>query len=299
MEEHYYHMFANGDDAKNFITEESEFRTAFNRFGVCQYRTGVKVLSFSVEDSHPHALLHGTYEDCLAFKDLYQDLSLRSIARRRGSQDGVNLNCEIYRVSSEQYLMNVAAYTIIQATKDGKSIMPYDYLYGTGPLYFRSRHTVLPWLINDAGEMCTPCRIADLTVRERLAVCATRAELPQEWLVCNGFILPTNYIDVKGFEKIFRTHNCFRVFLSSNKSKDEPILEHMAEARGILIEDLEARQLCRQACQSLFNKESTRPLSPEQRISLARHLRHDHHLSIRQLSFLTHISELELRKYIR
>ena len=43
--EHYYHMFANGDDAKNFITDESEFKAAFNRFALCQYLTGAVALS--------------------------------------------------------------------------------------------------------------------------------------------------------------------------------------------------------------------------------------------------------------
>ena len=52
----YYHLFANGDDARDFILDEEDFFAAFNRFGVCAAATGVTVLSFSVEDSHPHAL---------------------------------------------------------------------------------------------------------------------------------------------------------------------------------------------------------------------------------------------------
>ena len=73
-------MFANGDDAKNFITSEQEFKLAFNRFGVCAYLTGATVVSFSVEDTHPHALLWGTRPACTKFKEMYENLSIKSIA---------------------------------------------------------------------------------------------------------------------------------------------------------------------------------------------------------------------------
>ena len=298
MEKHYYHMFANGDDAKNFITTKEEFKAAFNRFGICSVDSNVEVLSCSAEDTHPHALLHGTLEDCTAYKDSYEDRSKRSIVQRRGSLDGVNLHCELYEIDSEPYLRNVAAYTIVQATKDGKAVMPYDYLYGTGALYFRSKNSVLPWLVDDNGLVCTPREFGTLSEREKRMYSLSKAKIPDNWLICNGFILPTNYVDVKGFEGIFRTHNCFRAFLSSGRNKDDEIVSKMSSARGVLIEDLEARNLCHAACLTLFGKSTTRTLSIDQRLILARHLRKAYGLSLRQLSFLTKIPEIELRKYI-
>ena len=298
MEKHFYHMFANGDDAKNFITTEEELRAAFNRFGICSVGSNVVVLSCSVEETHPHALLYGTLTDCTGYARSYEDRSKRSIVQRRGSLDGVNLHCELYEIDSESYLMNVSAYTIVQATKDGKAVMPYDYLYGTGSLYFRSKKAVLPWLIDDKGMVCTPCEFGTLTEREKRKYSLSKANIPDNWLICNGFILPTNYVDVKGFERIFRTHNCFRVFLCSSRSRDDEIVAKMSSARGVVIEDLEARNLCREACMTLFNKPTTRTLRTDQRIALARYLRKTFRLSLRQLSFLTKIPESELGKYV-
>jgi len=297
--EHYYHMFANGDDAKNFITSETEFKQAFNRFGVCQYVTGVTVLSCSVEESHPHSLLYGTYENCLCYSNLYADLSMRSIIRNRGSKDGVILHCELEEVTDEQYLMNVATYTIVQATKDGKAVMPYDYLYGTGSLYFRSSHAVLPWMVDNMGQYCEPKRYGDLMTIEQRKICATRIALPPDWLVCNGFVLPTNYVDVKRFESIYKTHNCFRAFLSSGKNKDLEIMTRMSNVRGLNIEDLQARELCRETCLELFKKTSTRHLDSRERLELALSLRKTYALSIRQISILVKVPESELRKYVK
>lgn len=41
---------------------------------VCAANTDVVVVSFSIEDSHPHFLLYGTKEGCTRFKLLYEKL---------------------------------------------------------------------------------------------------------------------------------------------------------------------------------------------------------------------------------
>lgn len=292
-------MFANGSDAKDFITTESEFKLAFNRVGLCAHLSMAVVVSFSIEDSHPHVLLWGTREECERFRCCYEDISIRCIARRRGSLGGVQLRCDLYEVSDPDYLRNVAVYTIIQATKDGKPVMPYDYMYGSGAMYFRSRRAILPWLIDDEGNLMAPVQFGSLPVREKRRICGSLSFVPDAWLVCNGFILPTNYVDVRRFESIYQTHNRFRVFLSSGKDKYKDVLDRMASERGLMIEDIEARKLCELACLDLFGRKGTRHLTPTQRLDLARELQKRHGLSVRQLSTLTKLPEDEVRNYLR
>lgn len=295
----YYHLFANGSDARNFITNKDEMKAAFNRVGLCSFLTGANVVSFSLEETHPHILLWGEYDECVRFKSYYVDISVRCIARRRGSLDGVMLHCDLYEVSDPFYLRNVAMYTIIQATKDGKSVMPFDYPYGSGPLYFRSQNTVFPWLIDEEGEIRKPVRFKDLPERQKQVVCGSTSRIPDEWLVCNGFILPSNYVDVERFENIYKTHNCYRVFMSSGKDKYSIVQDKMASVRGIMIEDMEARRLCETVTLEMFGRKGTRLLDPEQRVTLARELKRRYSLSTRQISMLTKLPEEELRDYIR
>lgn len=292
-------MFANGDDAKNFITSETDFKAAFNRFGVCAANCDVEVVAFSVEDSHPHALLFGTYTECMKFKTMYERSSLHYIAAIRGDNDGVALHLELCPVEDDDYLKNVATYVIVQATKDGKAIMPYDYLYGTGALYFRSGRYVLPWMIDKDGYVhrSVPFGILDRRVKSR--ICCSRMTIPDDWEICNGFILPLNYLNPAHFESFYKTHNTFRAFLSSGKKKDQPILDRMAEMRGVIIEDLEARKMCEIQSYSMFRKKTSRHLSIPQRLELARELRRIHHLSYRQLSTLCRLPEGEVRKYVK
>ena len=242
---YYYHLFANGDDARGFILDDEDFYAAFNRFGVCAAATTVKVLSFSIEDSHPHALIYGTELDCLKFKELYETTTLHYIVSNRGSADGVRFILELYPITDTDYLRNAAAYTIVQPTKDGKRVMHYDYLWGTGSMYFRPENHLPIWTVSSGGRVVTPCRIDSLTARERKSLLRSKREVPGDWLVCNGFLLPSNYIDVGLYEQIYQTHNCFRAFCSTGKSRDADIVARMADCRGVMLEDLEAYVLGR------------------------------------------------------
>lgn len=292
-------MFANGDDATDFITTESEFKAALNRIAVCANLSNATILAASIEDTHPHVLMWASEAEAIAFKDTYRFQSIRYIARRRGSSHGVKLNCELCRIDNESYLMNAASYVIVQATKDGKPILPYDYLYGTGALYFRRPGTILPWDHDFEGNLYPQRELGSLRLQDQWSICNTKQPMPGKWIVVNGLIHPKSYIDIVAFERIFKTHNCFRAFMASGKNRDEIIRKTMSTIRGITLDDIEARRLCHNKCLELFNKTTTRHLTTDQRLSLALEMQKQYSLSTRQLSSLTKIPESELMKYIK
>lgn len=299
MAKHYYHMFANGDDATDFITTENEFKAALNRIAVCAHLSNVTILAASIEDTHPHILMWASEAEAMEFKDAYRFQSIRYIARRRGSSQGVKLNCELCRIDDESYLMNAASYVIVQATKDGKPILPYDYLYGTGALYFRRPGTILPWDHDFEGHLYPQTELGSLPLQEQWAICNTKLPMPGKWIVANGIIHPKSYVDIAAFERIFKTHNCFRAFMASGKNRDEIIRKTMSSIRGITIDDIEARKLCHLKCLELFSKTTTRHLTTDQRLTLALEMRKHYSLSTRQLASLTKIPEIELMKYVK
>ena len=295
----YYHLCSPGEDAKNFIVDINDWYAAFNIVGVCAAACrDVVILSFSIEDSHPHFLLYGRLEDCEAFKEMYTKTYMHHIISTRGNSDGIVIRLELIPVKDEKHLMNAGAYTVIQPTKDGKRIMPYDYLWGTGSMYFRQKNHVPIWLFDNSGHIGKTVRIKDLTIRERLSLLHSKNSVPDDWLVCNGFLLPANYIDVAGFENIYKTHNCFRAFCSMTAKQIQELLAKIAEYNGITVEDFEARKLCSQLCMTMFHKQTPASLDPQNRLLLAKGLRNTHHLSFRQISTLVRIPEKELRRYL-
>ena len=300
MSKQYYHICADGNDARYFVLSDVDFFAAFNIVAVCAANTPICVVAFCLEDSHPHFLLFGTLEECTRFKLLFEDLYRRHAAETRKKGSKLVLHCEIYPIGEdESYLRNVAVYTIIQPTKDGKRVMPYDYLWGTGSLYFRRGYYTPVWLFDEQGNVCQPVRFQDLSVQcRREMIHSRRLTIPGDWWVCNGWVLPTNYVDVPKFESIYQTHNCFRVFLSNSRKKEEEILLRMAKARGIMLEDSEAREVCGNESKALFGTRDPRKLSPEQRVRLAQILRSKYRMSFRQMATCVRLPESEIRQYV-
>jgi len=297
---HYYHLYANGDDARNFITSIEDFAAAFNRFGVCAAKyPEVKVLAFSIEESHPHSLLWGEYENCLAFKLYYESNTYRYIISTRGNKDDVIFDLELSEIDSEDYLLNVAAYVIVQPTKDGKQIMPYDYRWGTGSIYFRPEGHPSLWCFDEKWSPLESIPFGKLSYREKRCITHSCCVIPDDWIVSGGVLLPSNYLAVGMYESVFKTFNCFRTFMSAGRKQQQRVVDEMVATRGITLDDLEARNIAYQLSESLFGKKDSRWLKPEQRFVLARELRQRYRLCFRQISTLVRLPEAEIRKYLK
>lgn len=294
----FYHMYANGDDAKNFIVCEADFAYEFNLIAISSLLSKASVLAFSLEDTHPHILLYATHDQAVSFKSHFENSSIRHISATRGSSDGVRLQCSLDLIVDEDHLMNVAAYVIIQSTKDGKPVMYYDYKWGTGSLYFRTVPYIPVWLLDEQSSPIVPVRFGDMKAAEQKAM-NSRIHLPDGWLIAGGLILPQNYLDIKRYESIFRTHNCFRVFVGAGRKKITEVTGQMAMSRGVLMEDLEAREKCRALAKSLFGTCDVRRMDVQRRLRLAVELYREYRLAYRQLALLTRLPESEIRKYLK
>lgn len=295
----YFHLYANGSDARNFIVSEDDFRFQFNLVAICVCLSGVKVLAFSIEDTHPHFILVGTPAKALDFKVRYETSTLHHIRSTRGTSDGVTLDFQLDKIENREYLMNACAYVIIQPTKDGKGIMPYDYRWGTGSMYFRPAWQISLWRISATGAIMAPVTAGRIPYSQRIKLWGRRNSIPSDWMVCDGLILPDNYVDVAAFESIFVTHNCFRTFQSAGKKKEQEFLDEMSRRRGVRIEDFDAREICKSVCRNLFGKETARWLSSGQRLELAKVLRYEKGLTLRQIATLSRLPNVELEKYLK
>ena len=293
----FYHLTGDGAVIKHFIDGDIDYRAAFNLIAVCAFHAGVVVVAFCLEDTHPHILLYGTYDACLKFKLLFESSYLHHVARTRSSSAGMNLDLDLIVISDNDHLMNAGTYTIVQPTKDGKNIMPYDYRWGTWSMYFRPKHHTSIWCLDEDGIYQKPVPAKEVGARQLRAICCSRMTIPGDWLICNGLILPDNYVDVALYESIYRTANCFRTFLSTGRKQQQEIQQQLAAYRGVAFEDAEAKELCGDCCQQLFGFRDIRRLNSQQRLNLAQQLWRQFRLSRRQLATLVRLPYMEICKY--
>lgn len=295
----FYHIFANGRKLKSFAISQADFTYQFNLAGISSIGLEIKILAFCIEDSHPHFLVYGEHDVCLAFMARYKLSTIRHIVKTRNDKDGAEFDFQMYHIEEQSYLANAASYVIAQPTKDGKKIMPYDYFWGTGSMYFRpTRHKSI-WLFGENGESLSPVRYGDLCFADRRAICSDVTKVPEHWITCNGIILPENFIDVQLYESIFSNANRFRTFMAAGSKAFQEISDRMASESGVMLEDSEAQRICRQLCKECFGVETARTLTIPQRLELAKKLRRLYCMSWRQIAIESRLPEIEIRKFIQ
>ena len=298
MKRKYYHFYSDGKLSAELFLSKSDYVAAMNRLAVCAARfPEVIIVAFTFEDTHVHLLLYCVEGEGKAFCDLFKRLTMIHISNMRGGKPpGLRILFDVEGIEEESYLKKVGVYVVVQPTKDGKGIMPYDYPWGSASLYFRGEKVIPLWCVDRYGVVQDTVRIGDMTCRERKKQFKTEVPLPEEWLACNGIILPSNYVDISRFEQIYRTHNTYRAFLS--RSSDSEMIRQAALVRGVSLPDYEMRDTCRKLCRDVFGVRDVRTLDSARRLELARHLRRCYLISNKQLSRIVHVPVEEIDRLL-
>ena len=294
----YYHFYSDGKLAAELFLSKSDFVAALNRLAVCALAfRNVIIVAFTFEDTHVHLVLYCTEEDGKSFCALFKKLTMMYISRtRNGVPPDLKVRFEAEPVEGPEKLKRVGAYVAVQPTKDGKGVMPYDYPWSSAPLYFRGEKSVLPWCVDKTGVVQKSVRVSSLTFKEKRKYFKTAASIPEEWLVCNGIILPSNYVDVVRFESIYGSHNSYRVHMARAGGLDSD--RNMDSTRGVSLSDNEMRDACRAICRDAFGVGGIRSLNAFQRLEVARQLRYRYMVSVKQLSRIVHVPAEELERFL-
>lgn len=297
MERKYYHFYSNGKLAVDLFLSKADYVAAMNRLAVCKARfPGVAVVAFTFEDTHMHLLLFCGECEGKAFCDMFKKLTMMYISRSRGGKPSdLNIIFDCESIKDETYLKKVGTYVLVQPTKDGKGIMPYDYPWSSAPLYFRGDKAVPVWYVDKTGKVQEPVRVGDMGFEDKRKYLKTAVDLPDDWLVCNGIILPSNYVDTARFESVYGTHNAFRAF--QTVSGDRDMIRSGVMVRGVSLPDSEMRAACSAICRELYGAGSTRFLNSYQRLDVARQMKKRYLISKRQLSRIVHIPVDEIERY--
>ena len=296
----FFHLCADGHQAQKFILGKKDFVAAMNIVALCAANTDVVVVAFTLEDTHPHFLLYGNLRDCVEFKLMIETTYRHYAARIRENGTGFILEIEIFAIGDdEKYLKNVAAYVVSQPTKDGKDIMPYDYRWGSGSMYFRRNFYIPVWLFDEMGKVCHQESFGSMIVDRKREITHSRTHtLPDDWLIADGLVLPSNYVDVTMFETIFKSPNSYRVFMSGSRKQDEEILGREAAVRGVMLEYSEARTIAGDTFKINFGTRDPHKVDPQGRIAVAQILRREHKMTFRQIADVVRLPESEVRRYV-
>ena len=214
----------------------------------------------------------------------------RKHANRQGASSIPVSSQAIY---DEDYLINAICYDLRNPPVNGLRYSYFDYPWSSGPLYFRSSSawSAPIWKsciegLPQAAMYCFKIRKAsDLGARERRRLLGSSQDIPGEWLLFDGIILPSCYVPVEVVEALFRSHRAYNYFIGRSREKD--MEEMMGTWSSLGLQDTEMRQHRDEETVSLFGTRKIRSLNIGQRIEVAKILRRKYMTSVKQIARVT------------
>ena len=269
-------------EAELWFRDEEDFKVAMNFVAIqAACCPEVVVLAFVLMSNHVHFVLKGTRRDVemfvRQFKHRYSIYyngrwGIKKFLRRNGV-DVKEIPCE------DEAVERAIAYVQMNCVAANICGHPSQYLYGTGDAFFTQRGA--------GGD-----RLGDLSTRARERLLHTNCEaVPLDWrLAPEGFILPQEYVDVRGVEGLFRSPRRMNYFLaSSSKARKRVESEEGLPA----FRDQTILASLPDLCRSLFGKECFQELAVGERTELMRQIRFRFSADVNQIARVCGISYAE------
>ncbi|MCR5710039.1 MAG: hypothetical protein K6G79_06110 [Bacteroidales bacterium] len=268
----YYHICSDGNYASVLFLNPDDFKAAMNRVAGCALRLRVIILAFVLMDNHFHFIIRAPSEDeAYRFAQEFKRLTgLYQTEKYHRPSSLKKLPVKVLPIADEEALKTQLCYVLKNPTK-ARIGMFYDYPWGTGALYFRKDGAVKP--------ASSAASFTQDTIR---MMCRTRVAVPPDWRICDGILIPENYVPVEEVEQLFRTPRSFMYYLSLNK--DDEIEQAMGQWNELRLTDRELRQERDMFAKEKFGTSRLRDLSLHDRIKVARYLRHKYLCSKKQVA---------------
>ena len=287
----YFHICTDGRKLPWMFQDDDDFIAGINRIGLCYLKTGVIIMAYVLMDNHVHFVLYGTMLQCKQFINTYKRLTGIWILNKYGIRDYLRLlPTEIIRIESEESLLNTIAYLDRNPLMAGYKYMHGEYPWGSSRYAFKDISTLT--LSKDGFKP-----ISTLTRRRQRELLNSKVLFPGEWLINDsGMIHPLSFLNINKLEACFKSPMRYSYFLAR---KIEGIVEQELEhSQKLFIPDRELRPIVNEIVRSNFGNKNLQQLDVNERLVIAKKLRHDYASTIKQISRMIHLGPSALEGFI-
>ena len=287
----YFHICTEGRKLSWMFQDDDDFIAGINRIGLCYLKTGVIVMAYVLMDNHVHFVLYGTMLQCKQFINTYKRLTGIWILNKYGIRDYLRLlPTEIIRIESEESLLNTIAYLDRNPLMAGYKYMHGEYPWGSSRYAFKDISTLT--LSKDGFKP-----ISTLTRRKQRELLNSKVLFPDEWLINDsGMIHPLSFLNINKLEACYKSPMRYSYFLAK---KLEGIVEQELEhSRKLFIPDKDLRPIVAEIIRSNFGNKNLQQLDVNERLFIAKKLRHNYASTIKQISRMIHLEPSVLEGFI-
>ena len=285
-EREFYHVCSEGREKRMIFRNRREFAIGMNYVALCHLKYNVRILCFCLMGNHFHFILNGTFDECWKFGNEYKRMCAMMMKRTQGCDAGMkDVELQIKEITDTGYLENAIAYVLRNPVVAGFRLMPHQYEWSSGDMYFRASYVV-------------PGRRADsFSFRKLRELLCSNIKIPDHYIIDeSGIISPLNYIDYKMVEDIYRHPSRMMGLLSARKEAEFEIFLGVADKYTPDMEEL--KDSVRELIKVQFGVKAISQLSMEQKILLCSLMRRNFKASRKQIALITRLNMETISKVI-
>lgn len=241
-----------------WFKDVEDFKVGMNYVAIAAFILNIRVVAFILMSNHVHfIIICNTEAEAREFAIYYKNLYSRYYGKKYGINEFLrDVGVDVREIEWEgESFERATAYVVMNSVAANICMNCTQYAWGTGSLYFNQKP--------EKGTM-----LKDLSRRAQIRLLHSNVELPQDMIMLDeGYISPASYVDVQLVEQVFRTPKRMLYFLNtSSKAK----VKYSALPS---FTDQTINSAAQDICRSLFNTESMKALSEEQKTELLQQLR--------------------------
>lgn len=274
----FYHVCSEGLDKEVIFSSQDDFVAGMNYVAVCSCRFEVRIMCFCLMANHFHFILTGSYEECWKFGCEFKRMCAMLMRRCQDIENGMKeVEVQVKQIGNKNYLENAVAYVLRNPLAAGFRLMPDQYPWGSGDMYFRGCH--IP-----EGK-----RADCFKVRELEKTLKSNYKVPGNFVIdSNGMISPLCYIDYKSVETLFGNPARLLGILSAKKEAEFEVFLGIADSYNPDIEEL--RFSVKELIREEFGVKAVSQLSMEQKIRLCSLMHRNFRASRKQIALITRLN---------
>lgn len=286
MKREYYHVCSEGLEKRMIFRNRREFIMGINYVALCHLKCNVRILCFCLMGNHFHFILSGSYQECWKFGNEYKRMCGMMMKRTQESDAGMkDVELQVKEITNMSYLEYAIAYVLRNPVVAGFRIMPHQYEWGSGDMYFRSSYIA-------SGR-----RADSFSIKELSRLLNSNIKIPGHYIIDeSGIISPLNYIDYKAVEDIFKHPSRLLGLLSAKKETEFEIFMGVADNYTPDIEEL--KDSVRELIRVEFGVKAVSQLSMEQRVLLCGLMRKNFRASRKQIALITRLNMETINKVV-
>lgn len=286
MKREYYHVCSEGLEKRMIFRNRREFIMGINYVALCHLKCNVRILCFCLMGNHFHFILSGSYQECWKFGNEYKRMCGMMMKRTQESDAGMkDVELQVKEITNMSYLEYAIAYVLRNPVVAGFRIMPHQYEWSSGDMYFRNSYIA-------SGR-----RADSFSIKELSRLLNSNIKIPGHYIIDeSGIISPLNYIDYKAVEDIFKHPSRLLGLLSAKKETEFEIFMGVADNYTPDIEEL--KDSVRELIRVEFGVKAVSQLSMEQRVLLCGLMRRNFRASRKQIALITRLNMETINKVV-